>query len=41
VYLGYVIDGWLLKIDPARMDAIIKWLVPTNVTEVRIFVGES
>jgi hypothetical protein len=31
VYLGY----------PTKMEAILKWLVPTNVTEVRIFVGET
>jgi len=40
VNLGYVIDGGELKIDPAKMEAIIKWLVPTNVTKVRIFLGE-
>ena len=39
VYLGYVIDGGELKIDPANMEAIMKWPVPTNVTEVRSFVG--
>jgi hypothetical protein len=41
VYLGYVIGGWELKIDPAKMEAIIKWPVPTNVTEVRSFVRET
>jgi len=35
----YVIGGGELKIDPAKMDTIMKWLVPTNVYEVRIFVG--
>jgi hypothetical protein len=39
VYLGYVIGGGELKIDPTKMEAIIKWPVPTNVTEVRSFVG--
>jgi hypothetical protein len=23
------------------MEAIMKWMVPTNVTEVRIFIGEK
>jgi hypothetical protein len=40
VYLGYVIGGGELKIDPTKMEAIIKWLVPTNVTEVRILLGK-
>jgi hypothetical protein len=39
VYLGYMIGGGELKIDPTKMEAIIKWPVPTNVTKVRIFVG--
>jgi hypothetical protein len=41
VYLGYAIGGEELKIDLAKMDAIIKWLVPTNVTKYRSFVGET
>jgi hypothetical protein len=41
VYLRYVINGGELKIDPAKMEAIMKWLVPTNVTEVRSFFGET
>jgi hypothetical protein len=36
-----VISVWELNIDHAKMEAIIKWLVPTNVIEVRIFVGEA
>jgi hypothetical protein len=40
VYLGHVISGGELKIDPKKMEAIIKWLVPTNFIEVRSFVGE-
>jgi hypothetical protein len=39
VYLGYVIGGGELKIDPTKMEAIMKWSIPTNVTEVRSFVG--
>jgi hypothetical protein len=41
MYLGYVIDGGELKIDPYNMEAIMKWLVPTNCTEVTRFVGEA
>jgi len=35
VYLGYVIGGGELKIDPSNMEVIKKWSVP----EVRIFIG--
>jgi hypothetical protein len=41
VYLGYVIGGSELRIDPIKMEAIMKWSVPTNVIEVRIFVGAT
>jgi len=38
VYLGYVIGGGELKINPSNIEAIMKWSVPTNVTEVRSFI---
>jgi hypothetical protein len=41
VYLGYVIGGGELKINPSKMDAIMKWPIPTIVTKVRIFVGTT
>jgi len=41
VYLGYVIGGGELKIDPVKMEAIIKLLVPTNVIEFRSFLGAA
>jgi hypothetical protein len=34
VYLGYVTSGGEIK-----MEDILKWPIPTNVIEVRIFVG--
>jgi len=34
-----VIGGGEIKIDPKKINSIIKWPVPTNFTEVRIFVG--
>jgi hypothetical protein len=37
VYLGYLISGGELKIDPTKTEAIMKCTVPTIVTEVRIF----
>ena len=39
VYLGNVICGGELKIDPAKMEAITKWPTPTSVTKVRMFFG--
>jgi hypothetical protein len=41
VYLGYAISEGELKIDPTKMEAIMKWLIPTNVTEIRSFVGAT
>ena len=41
MYLGYVNDGGQLKIDPTKMDAIMKWSVPTNVSEVKNFITVS
>jgi len=32
-----VIGGGELEIDPTKMEAIMKWPVPPNVTEVRSF----
>lgn len=28
-----------MKIDPSKMEAIMKWPVPTNVIEIRSFIG--
>jgi hypothetical protein len=41
VYLGYVIDAREINIDLTNMEVIMKWLVPTNVTEFRSFFGEE
>lgn len=38
VYLGYIVGGGHLKIDPAKIDVIIKWPSPQNVAEVRSFL---
>jgi hypothetical protein len=38
LYLRYVIGGGELKIDPMKMEAILKWPIPTNVTKIRRFV---
>jgi hypothetical protein len=41
VYLGYVISGGKLKVDLTKMEAIMKWLVPTTITEVKSFIGAT
>lgn len=41
MYLGYVIGGEELKIDLAKIEAIMKWLVPTNVFEFKRYIGEA
>jgi len=41
VYLGHVIGGGELKIDPTKMDTIMKWPIPTNCIEIRSYVGET
>ena len=32
VYLGHIVGGGQLKIDPSKIDVILKWPKPTNVT---------
>jgi len=39
--IWYVISEGELKIDLAKIKAIKKWPIPTNVAKVRIFVGET
>jgi len=39
VYLGHIVSGGQLKIDPSKIDVILKWHKPTNVTEVHRFLG--
>lgn len=38
-YLGHVILGDGVLIDPSKIKAIMDWLAPTSVTEVRSFMG--
>jgi hypothetical protein len=41
VYLGYVIGEEELKIDPTKMDSILKWPNPTNVLRLEYFWGNT
>ena len=38
-YLGHVVSKNVIQTDSKKAEAICKWPVPTNVTEVRIFLG--
>ncbi|XP_074327983.1 uncharacterized protein LOC141665898 [Apium graveolens] len=38
-FLGYIISGRGIKLDLAKVEAITNWPRPSNVTEVRSFLG--
>lgn len=38
-YCGFIIDSKGIHKDPAKMDAIVKMPKPTNVSELRAFIG--
>ncbi|CAL9075153.1 unnamed protein product [Musa textilis] len=38
-FLGHVISGKGISVDPRKIEAVVEWGVPTNVTEVRSFLG--
>jgi hypothetical protein len=38
-YLGHVISDEGITVDPAKVEAIMEWPAPTNVTEVCSFMG--
>ena len=37
VYLGHIVGGGSLRIDPSNVEAILNWPTPKYITEVRIF----
>jgi hypothetical protein len=37
--LGHIISKDGVAVDPEKIEAIIEWSVPNNVTEVRSFMG--
>ena len=39
MYLGHVISENGIQTDPKKVEAIWKWPIPTNVTEVHSFLG--
>ena len=41
VYLGHIVGGEELRIDPSKVEAIGNSLTPKTVTEVRSFLGAA
>jgi hypothetical protein len=41
IYLGHIVGGGELKIDPSKFKVILEWSRPSNVTEVRSFLGAA
>ena len=38
-YLGHVVSKDGIQTNPKKVEAIHRWLIPTNVTEIRSFLG--
>jgi len=38
-YLGHIVGGGELRIDPSKVAVIVNWPKPKSATEVRIFLG--
>ncbi|KAG8485970.1 hypothetical protein CXB51_019321 [Gossypium anomalum] len=38
-FLGHIISGDGIRVDPSKISAIVDWKPPKNVTEVRSFLG--
>ena len=39
VYLGYIVGGEQLKIDPSKIEVIVNWPESKSVIEIRSFLG--
>jgi len=38
-FLGHIISGSSIVVDPSKVDAVSQWETPKSVTEVRSFLG--
>ena len=39
MFLGHVISSAGISVDPHKIEAVIKWKQPSNVSEIRSFLG--
>ena len=39
MFLGHVISEAWISVDPSKVEAVVDWARPTNVNEVRSFLG--
>ena len=38
-FLGYIVSAEGIRVDPAKIEAIVNWKPPRNVIEVKSFLG--
>ena len=38
-FLSHIVSTEGIRVDPAKIEAVVRWKPPQNVTEVRIFLG--
>ncbi|MCI64099.1 retrotransposon protein, partial [Trifolium medium] len=38
-FLGHVISGEGIVVDPEKVEAVLQWSTPESVTEIRSFLG--
>ena len=38
-FLGHVISGKGISVDPKKIEVVVEWEVPINVIEIRSFLG--
>ena len=40
-FLGHVISGEGIAVDPTKVQSVTEWLAPTSVGEIRSFLGHA
>ena len=38
-FLGHIVSVEVIRVDPAKIEAVVNWKLPQSVTEVRTFLG--